>query len=188
MSQAHFDGKYEVEFKYRLQDRDTFLARLHSLPHQVMLKDNVEFDRYYDTQAGSLAQESKHLCLREMRPSDIKLWIVKGPASQQCQATRIDNIDSAADMLETMGYEVVLRLTKTRSIYFIDQYHVTVDNLEGLGDFAELAIMTDDETQLAHHEQGLLKLAKQLGLRENDRETNSYRELIMNSQTVSSPA
>ncbi|ABO23384.1 putative adenylyl cyclase CyaB [Shewanella loihica PV-4] len=187
MSQSHFDGKYEVEHKYRLQDRDAFLSRLESLPHETMLKDNVEFDRYYDTPSGQLAQQSKHLCIRQMHPSNIKLWIVKGPGDKQCQATRIDNIDSAADMLQTLGYKVVLQLTKTRSIYFIDQYHVTVDNLEGMGDFAELAIMTDDETQLAYHEQGLLELAQQLGLTQEDRETRSYRELMQKRQSVPSP-
>lgn len=90
-------------------------------------------------------------------------------------------------MLQTLGYKVVLQLTKTRSIYFIDQYHVTVDNLEGMGDFAELAIMTDDETQLAYHEQGLLELAQQLGLTQEDRETRSYRELMQKRQSVPSP-
>ncbi|KIO34989.1 class IV adenylate cyclase [Shewanella sp. cp20] len=181
MSQAHFEGKYEVELKYRLQDREAFLNQLRRLPHQIMLEDNVEFDRYYDTEEGCLAKEEKYLILREMRPSNIKLWIVKGPGDKQCQATRIDNIDNAAAMLENLGYGVVLRLTKTRSIYFIDQYHVTVDTLNGLGDFAELAIMTDDETQLADFERGLISLAEQLGLSEDDGETASYRELVLTS-------
>ena len=186
MSQSHFDGKYEVELKYRLQDKHTFLSQLQRLPHQIMLENNAEFDRYYDTQSASLAKESKYLILREMRPSNIKLWIVKGPGDKLCQATRIDNIDSAAAMLETMGYGVVLLLNKTRSIYFIGQYHVTVDHLEGLGDFAELAIMTDDASQLADHEQGLISLAMQLGLNENDIETASYRELVQNSNKSNS--
>ncbi|HGY1043944.1 TPA: CYTH domain-containing protein, partial [Aeromonas salmonicida subsp. salmonicida] len=54
-------------------------------------------------------------------------------------------------------------------------FHVTLDHLDGLGDFAELAIMTDDEDRLEEYRAELEHLAIKLGLKQ--REYRSYKEL-----------
>ncbi|MCL1050911.1 class IV adenylate cyclase [Shewanella abyssi] len=177
MSHAHFEGKFEVELKYRLASKSAFLATLKStIEHEVMLLDNLESDSYFDQQDTLLAQ-GKSVCIREMEPSGIKLWIVKGPQADRCEATNITDAVSARSMLKTMGYEVVLELKKTRSIYFVGKFHITVDHLEGLGDFAEFAIMTDDEAHLEDYRQELVALAAEFGLTSADIEHQSYRQL-----------
>lgn len=80
-------------------------------------------------------------------------------------------------MVRTLGYQPVLTIDKRRSIYFLGAFHVTVDHLAGVGDFAELAIMTDDETALPAYRAQLLALASRLGLAPEMRETRSYRTL-----------
>ena len=174
---AHFNGKFEVELKYRLTDRDTFWARLHAKSPEVMLEDNLEHDCYFDSPSASLKSENKSLCIREMQPSGIMLWIVKGPEKDRCEAVDISDSDRAKSMLFTMGFERVLELHKTRSIYFLGEFHITVDTLAGVGDFAELAIMTDDEASLARYKSELLALAASLGLTPDMEEHNSYRQL-----------
>ncbi len=183
--QQHFQGKYEVELKYRLTNKTEFLNRLKSLPHEVMLENNQEFDCYFDypPQLGvSLKQQNKSICIREMQPSGIKLWIVKGPEEDRCEAVNISDVAKANSMLTTIGFEPVLKMRKTRSIYFMEQFHITVDHLEGLGDFAELAIMTDNEQRLAQYEQELFQLASKLGLTTEQRQTQSYRQMFEASQ------
>ena len=81
-------------------------------------------------------------------------------------------------MLKTMGYEIILTMNKVRSIYFIGQYHVTLDYLKGIGHFAEFAIMTDEESMLANYRVELEKLSCQFGLSEADLEHRSYRQLF----------
>lgn len=174
---AHFNGKFEVELKYRLTDREMFWARLHAKSPEVMLEDNLEHDCYFDSPSASLKSEHKSLCIREMQPSGIMLWIVKGPEKDRCEAVNITDATKAKSMLHTLGYECVLEMKKRRSIYFLGEFHLTVDHLEGLGDFAELAIMTNDESLLAMYEVKLLQLAEDLGLSETQREFLSYREL-----------
>ncbi|MGI2066847.1 class IV adenylate cyclase [Shewanella sp. MF08487] len=178
---AHFSGKFEVELKYRLVDRDTFFAVLQTRNPEVMLEDNLEHDCYFDLASHSLISGYKSLCIREMQPSGIMLWIVKGPEKDRCEAVNITDATKAKSMLHTLGYECVLEIKKRRSIYFLGKFHLTLDYLDGLGDFAELAIMTDDEALLPEFEAQLLQLATDLGLCEAQRELLSYRQL---SQTL----
>ena len=81
-----------------------------------------------------------------------------------------------------MDYEVILSIVKSRSIYFINQYHITVDHLEGVGEFVEFAIMTDDQTLLAQYKTELKALASEFGLNDTDLEHRSYREMVTDSQ------
>lgn len=77
-----------------------------------------------------------------------------------------------------MGYEVVLKATKIRSIYFVGEFHITVDSLEGLGDFAEFAIMTDDESKLSSYKAELEALASKFGLDDSALQTQSYKQMF----------
>lgn len=174
---AHFNGKFEVELKYRLLDRHAFFAALQMRNPEVMLEDNLEHDCYFDLLSQSLKGEHKSLCIREMQPSGIMLWIVKGPEKDRCEAVNITEATKAKSMLQTLGYECVLEIKKRRSIYFLGEFHLTIDHIEGLGDFAELAIMTNDETLLPKYEVQLQQLAADLGLSEVQREWLSYRQL-----------
>lgn len=187
MSQAHFQGRFEVEFKYQLTDRPAFLKALLALNPEIMLEDNLEQDRYFDTPDDALAQAGKSLAIRTMQPSGIQLWIVKGPETDRCEAVNINNADKAVSMLLTMNYRQILVITKRRSIYFIGPFHVTLDHLAGIGDFAELAIMTDDEERLPAFRQQLLALADQLGLSPDAQEPRSYRTLHMQAIHTTQP-
>jgi len=181
----HFKGKYEVELKYRLPSKSPFLSRLKAMTPEIMLEDNLEYDCYFDLSGGELKSQNKSVCIRNMQPSGIKLWIVKGPESDRCEAVNITDDEKACSMLQTMGFKRVLEMKKTRSIYFLGEFHATLDHLEGIGDFAELAIMTDDETMLEKYREQLLALAQSLGLDSTQLETRSYRELQASSNSQS---
>ncbi|MFP7408367.1 class IV adenylate cyclase [Aeromonas veronii] len=187
MSQAHFQGRFEVELKYQLTDRPAFLKALLALNPEIMLEDNLEQDRYFDTPDNALARAGKSLTIRTMQPSGIQLWIVKGPEKDRCEAVTINDADKAVSMLLTMNYRQILVITKRRSIYFLGPFHVTLDHLAGIGDFAELAIMTDDEERLPAFHQQLLALADQLGLSPDAQEPRSYRTLHMQAIHTTQP-
>lgn len=178
MSHEHFKGKYEVELKYRVSCKDAFLRVLNSIEHQIMLEENAETDWYFDTHDMGLKQQNKTVSIREMEPSGIKLWIVKGPESDRCEATNITNSAAAKSMLENMGYQVRLIARKVRSIYFVGKFHITLDYLPEIGYFAEFAIMTDDEHALDGYRTELQSLSAQFGLSERDIEHSSYLTLF----------
>ncbi|MDL5383995.1 class IV adenylate cyclase [Aeromonas hydrophila] len=185
MSAQHFQGRFEVEFKYRLGDVEAFTTALAALNPEVMLERNQEQDTYFDTPDRSLSAAGKSLLIRAMQPSGIRLWIVKGPEPDRCEAVNITDADKAISMLHTLGYQPILTLYKVRSIYFVGPFHVTLDHLAGLGDFAELAIMTDDESLLPDYRRQLLSLAARLGLNPERLESRSYRTLCEQATTPS---
>ncbi len=174
---GHFEGKFEVELKYRLNSRESFLSTLKQMNPEIMLENNLEYDCYFDSNSDRLKNENKSVCIREMQPSGIMLWIVKGPQKDRCEALNITDVTKAKSMLITMGFEPVLEMKKRRSIYFLDEYHITLDHLEGIGHFAEFAIMTDDQSMLEGYKQQLLQLAQTFGLDEQQQEFKSYRQL-----------
>ncbi|MFM5843759.1 MULTISPECIES: class IV adenylate cyclase [Aeromonas] len=180
---THFQGRFEVEFKYRLADRAAFLRALAALGPEVMVEADHEQDCYFDTADGALAREGKSLVIRTMHGAGIRLWIVKGPGPDRCEAVNITDADKAASMVCTLGYRPVLTIDKRRSIYFLGPFHVTLDSLAGLGDFAELAIMTDNEERLEEYRNALQELATTLNLKQ--REYRSYRELCELNQQAS---
>ncbi len=179
MSSDHFHGKYEVELKYRLESKASFLEVLKHIPHEIMFQDNLESDWYFDTPDKALYAQNTSVCIRKIEPSGIKLWIVKGPEADRCEATNITDEVSALSMLETMGYEITLKANKMRSIYFVDKFHITVDSLEGIGDFAEFAIMTDEESMLAKYKVELETLASRFGLTASELQTKSYKQMFI---------
>ncbi len=54
----------------------------------------------------------------------------------------------------------------------------TIDSLVGLGDFAEIAIMTDDAAATNELEIECWQLANKLGLLPEKQEHRSYRQLL----------
>ncbi|YCO05207.1 class IV adenylate cyclase [Vibrio sp. VNB-15] len=176
-AEDHFQGQFEVELKYRVKDKPTFLTALSSLQHEVMFEENQESDWFYDTPDLKLTKENKSLIIREIEPSGIKLWIVKGPEEDRCEATDITKSHAAKSMLENMGYGIVLHTKKMRSIYFVGEFHITLDHLEGIGYFAEFAIMTDDESALGRYKQKLEALAAMFGLDASNKELRSYKQM-----------
>ncbi|MBP4042759.1 class IV adenylate cyclase [Aeromonas sp. SrichE-2G] len=172
---THFQGRFEVEFKYRLENSAAFSRTLAALGPEVMVEGDQEQDCYFDTADGALAREGKSLVIRTMQTAGIRLWIVKGPGPDRCEAVNISDADKAASMVRTLGYQPVLTIHKRRSIYFVGPFHITLDHLAGVGDFAELAIMTDDVERLEEYRNALQELATTLNLKQ--REYRSYREL-----------
>ncbi|CNH18387.1 adenylate cyclase 2 [Yersinia thracica] len=174
----HFVGKYEVELKFQVSNITQLheqLAMHKAVPFTV---NNHEKDIYLEANSGDLAAKQISMLLREMNPSGIRLWIVKGPGTERCEASNIEDIDKVKSMLSTLGYQPAFTLEKQRSIYFIGKFHVTVDSLAKLGNFAEIAIMTDDFTALDNLKAECRELANRLGLLIEQQENRSYRQLL----------
>lgn len=183
MTSEHFAGKYEAELKFHLSDPDAFLKRITLAGAEPFHLNNREIDCYYERPTSehsdsTLKKSGISMCIREMQPSGIKLWIVKGPDASECEAINIDDCEKVASMVEKLGFQPSLRMEKNRSIYFLGRYHITFDHLPTLGYFAEIAIMTDDEHAVPDLLNDLRHQALALGLEDSQREMRSYRQML----------
>lgn len=175
---THFLGKYEIELKFKIKDISDFRDILLSLHPEAFVFENNEYDVYYDDELASLHHKNMSMLLRSMSPSGIKLWIVKGPGERRCEAVNIESFEKAESMLRTLGYIPIHRVNKTRSIYFLDQFHITLDYIATLGHYVEISVMTDDEEALQELEEACVQCALRLGLDMDNKEPRSYRQLL----------
>lgn len=173
----HFIGKYEAEIKFKLLNHQQFLQRIMADGAEIFTENNTETDDFFDNCDTQLAQQGISMSVREMSPSGIKLWIVKGPAASECKAIDIEDCHHVKSMLTTLGYQCHLTTTKTRSIFFLGEAHITIDHLADIGWFAEFAIMTDEQSQLPELTQQMMSLAEQYGFNESLIETRSYKQI-----------
>lgn len=174
----HFIGKYEVEYKYRVKTHVALRQCLLSLGAQEFVANNREQDTYFEREDDALAEQKISMSVRSMEPSGIKLWIVKGPGDDRCEAVKIESVEKTHSMLQTLGYRPAFTLEKVRSIYFLEQFHVTLDVVSELGCFVEIAVMTDDQSQLKVLKDQCLELGCKIGLDSADIEPRSYRQLL----------
>ena len=174
----HFEGKYEVELKYRVDSliivRDQ-ITRLGAVPFML---GNRETDIYFDMDETRFADNDQAVCLRSMAPSGRVLWISKGPGPDRCVAMDLHDLEKAFEMLSSLGFSEVMRIEKARDLYFLGPLHLTLDDVPGLGQYVEIAAMTDDEQALEELRKQTKALAGALDLSPASRETRSYRTMI----------
>ena len=176
----HFQGKFEAELKYHLKNPQEFAIALKNAGATVFTLDNQETDWYMEHPNTKFPAASISLCIRKMSPSGINLLIVKGPDLSQCEAVRIEDATKTVSMFNTLGYLCTLNYTKSRQIYFLNEFHITIDQIDQLGSYAEFAIMTDEQTKLPFYTTQLKELAAQFGFNESMQETKNYKTLMLN--------
>ncbi|WP_109314891.1 class IV adenylate cyclase [Pseudovibrio ascidiaceicola] len=173
----HFTGIYEVERKYAVADLEVIRCQLEARGAAPFTLGNTEQDIFYDLADSRLAKNNQQHVLRVMRPSGRVLWISKGPGPDKCISMDLADADQANAMILSLGFEEVERLEKKRDIYFLDKFHLTLDELPGLGRFVELAIMTNDADKLAQYEQEIGELADSFNLSSDALQNQSYRAM-----------
>ncbi|MCP4318905.1 MAG: class IV adenylate cyclase [Hyphomicrobiales bacterium] len=174
----HFKGRFEVERKFRLDDLADVRNKLNQNGATAFTLGNSETDFFFDLPDGRLASNNQFQTLRHMMPSDRILWISKGPAEDECVAMDLAEFDKAAAMLGSLGFVETMRISKKRDIYFIEEFHVTLDEVDGLGKFVELAVMTDDPNALSALRTKIQHMAERLGLLSLVEEMRSYRQML----------
>ncbi|EOI2317327.1 class IV adenylate cyclase [Proteus mirabilis] len=175
----HFQGKFEAELKYHLKRPQDFIDALQLAGATLFISKNDETDCYLEHPNTPFPAPSISLCVRKMIPSGINLLIVKGPEQAQCEAVKIEDAEKTVSMFKTLGYHCILNYTKSRQIYFLEQFHITIDKLDNLGYFAEFAIMTDDESKLADYKLQLHNLAYQFGFNDSEQEHHNYKTMLL---------
>lgn len=175
----HFKGGFEVERRFQVDDFAGIRDRLGQNDAAASMIGNSETDFFFDLPDGRLAQNNRFQALRHMKPPDRVIWISKGPGKDQCLATEFAEFDNSVTLLNAIGFVETAQISKKNDIYFLDEFHVKLDDVDGLGKFVELAIATDDENQLPMLRARTERMVERLGLQNLAEETSSYRELLL---------
>jgi len=179
----------EVEVKYAVEDLKPLAAALAGWSAGETRRDE---DHYFNAPDRDFARTDEALRVRSIGPRNYITY--KGPKTDAETKTRFelelplgDGPESAAQfrrLLTRLGYRPGGVVRKARRVFrsHRDGFDVqaTLDDVDGLGTFAELEI-TADEDQLPAARAAVLGAAAELGLTQAER--RSYLQLLLEKQS-----
>ncbi len=167
----------EVESKYRVADLDALAARLAALgaePGPAI--DQV--DRYLAHPARDFRRTGEAFRIRRVGPSNRVTY--KGPRRWGPTKTReeieipfaegAESLEALGRLLDVLGFPPVAEIRKHRRPFRLvwegRASEVVLDEVAGLGTFAEVEVIAGSEADVDGSQAAVLSLARRLGLEE----------------------
>ncbi|MFW6434937.1 MAG: class IV adenylate cyclase [Halovenus sp.] len=178
---------YEVELKVRA-DHDTVRGRLDEIGAQRV--DTVtQEDVYYDAPDRDFAETDEALRIRTETADETETRLTyKGPLVERESKTRQEAETAVADpaeiraILDGLGYEPAATVRKEREQYTVDGCTVTLDAVDGLGEFVEAELEIEDGIDDARGR--LETVLERLGLDPADQIRTSYLGLLLSEENT----
>lgn len=176
---------YEVECKLRA-DHDAVRARLDELGGK-RIETVTQIDTYYNAPDRDFAQTDEALRIREERAGEASETFItyKGPLVDQESKTRTEAETAVADpesaraILSGLGYEPAATVEKERERYEFDSVTITLDSVDGLGEFVEGEL--EVETGIDDARERVKSVLRELGLDTGEQIRTSYLGLLIDS-------
>jgi adenylate cyclase class 2 len=173
----------EIEIKVRVPDtgiiRDNILAN--GGTHSETL---TEHDTYYNAPHRDFGCTDEALRLR--RAGDRKTVTYKGPkdtilGSKVRKELNLEIQDARAfeEIITSLGFRAVAEVKKIREYYRCGDFTISLDQVDGLGSFSEIELITDGNAEEAARR--IDAVAKKVGVC-GERITASYLELLLSKQ------
>lgn len=185
---------YEVELKVRA-NHDRLREALAG--HDAEPKQQVrQVDTYYDAPHRDFAETDEALRTREETDlesgSETTELTYKGPLVENASKTReehettVDNPAGIEGILDGLGFEPAATVEKHREAFSIDGYTVTLDTVDGLGEFAEveraISAVEADDSGVERVREGAIDLMDELGLDDDEQIRTSYLGLLLEAE------
>jgi adenylate cyclase class 2 len=179
---------YEVEVKVAA-DLDAVATQLAERDADLT-GDVVQVDTYYDAPHRDFAETDEALRVRrETRAGETTARITyKGPLVESESKTReefetgVDDGETADAIFEHLGFEPAATVRKDRRFYDYEGYTVTLDDVEGVGQFVEVETETDEAGVEAARE-GAYDVLRELGLDPEDQTRTSYLGMLLDNSS-----
>jgi len=170
-----------IEFEIKLRaSHDSIRPKLKELG-ATFIKSDYNYDQYFNHPSKDFHNTDEALRIRE----DVDGWKLtyKGPKLDNKSKSREEleiDLDSEdfSQILLKLDFIRSGTVRKARDLWKLDQLIISLDDIEGLGEFVEIEIMGSEEEK----EEILLQLYKtahKLGLDPKDQIMISYLELVL---------
>ena len=186
---------YEVELKLRA-DHETVRAALNdagaSPDHRVR-----QVDTYYDAPHREFAETDEALRLRretqesveesDRHPTTTTELTYKGPLVEAESKTReehettVADGDDAAAILAGLGFDPAAVVEKDRTFFDLGGYTVSLDRVDGLGEFVEIEGEAEQSEDVAEVRDEAISVLRRLGLDPGDQIRTSYLGLLLDN-------
>jgi adenylate cyclase class 2 len=177
---------YEVEVKVRA-DHASVRERLAERGAETVNAVEQE-DIYYDAPHREFAETDEALRVRRESPTDAESFAeltYKGPLVEAESKTRrevqteVAEGEAADDILSALGFDPAATVRKERERFALDGYTVTLDTVEGLGEFVEVETEVGDEASVEAARETAFDVLRELGLDPDDQIRTSYLGLLL---------
>jgi len=170
----------EVESKFKSPGNEKIEKALAHLGAKKIASVDME-DVYFTHPSRDFGKSDEALRLRKIDGSAELTY--KGPRmylestkSREEITLKTDSPLTAQRIIERLGFKEFCTIRKSRSSYILDKLRVDVDNVEGLGEYVELEVLTESPERAEQ----LVELArKELALDRPEKKT--YLELLIES-------
>ncbi len=135
------EANREIEAKFYVRDLATITSCLLSFDTHLSAPRTYEINLRFDTPNGDFKREGRVLRLR--RDDTVRLTYKDGSENKGGVLLRreiefaVSDFDSAQELIEALGYEVVFIYEKYRTTYELDGAHVMLDEMP-YGNFVEI--------------------------------------------------
>ena len=196
---------YEVELKLRA-DHESLRAALDDAGATPERRVR-QVDTYYDAPHRDFAETDEALRLREETrervgesggadtrdPADsadaaTTQLTYKGALVEAASKTREEHetevldADEAAGVLAGLGFEPAAVVEKERTFFGLDGYTVSLDRVDGLGEFVEVEAEAAERDAVAEVREGAAAVLRDLGLDPDDQIRTSYLGLLLDAE------
>ena len=184
MDDVDASATYEVELKLQA-DHERVRERLDALDAE-RIGTVEQVDTYHEAPHRSFADTDEALRIREERTGGDPVYRLtyKGPKVDAGSKTREEHETDVADpdamdaTLRALGFSPAATVRKVRERYQLDGYTITLDSVDGLGEFVEVereAAGSDVEAV----RDGAREILDELGLDADEQLRTSYLGLLL---------
>jgi adenylate cyclase class 2 len=155
----------ELEVKFIVADLPALESRLQSLGAQLVQQRVHEVNLRLDTPDHSL---TKSLQVLRLRQDSLARVTYKGPGRdlggvriRQELEFVVSDFETARNLFKALGYDVAMMYEKYRTVYDLDEVHVTLDEMP-YGDFIEVEGPSPESIQAVSQRLGVVWEARVL--------------------------
>jgi adenylate cyclase class 2 len=172
---------YEIESKFRSPGNEKINTALSRLGARKVWEGDTE-DVYFAHPTRDFGKSDEALQLRKKDGAAELTY--KGPRmklehtkAREEITVKLEDPLAAQRIVERLGFAEKYVVRKHRSTYILDKLRVEVDSVDGLGEFVELELITEEPVRA----ESLIQMAKEeLGL--GQLETRTYLEMLIDKR------
>lgn len=175
----------EVEIKAKISDFNDVKEKLKKF-NIVKVSEEIQEDIYLERDDIGFAKNDKAFRIRKIIKESNEATVItyKGSKIDEISKTReeielrVEDGDKILKIFERLGFYKGGFVKKTREIYNLDEYIISLDNVEGLDPYIEIEVDLEDGSDYQDHLNKIYGIFTKLNIKDGF-ETTSYLELLL---------
>lgn len=175
----------EIEVKVKIEDIEEVKKKLMEMG-VVFSEPKQQIDDYYKQKGKETETQRQGSYIIRIRSENGKFFLTmkiltgKQGVWEEFE-TKISDKEQMEKMLDKMGYVVVISKVKERTQGKFNDFEINLDKIEGLGNFVEFELITDDSKKAKER---ILSLIEKLGLPKENIIHKGYVRLLFEKMGV----